>query len=75
MLRAIHEIWEIEVGRVVANDYIRVNLIHEVPPSLEHLALIVEGLHLRPNDVGARVEREDVSHKRLRFTCRSTRDN
>lgn len=71
MLRAIHEIWKIEVGRVIADDDIRVDLIHEVPPSLKHLALIVKRLYLRPDDVRARVECENVSHKRLRLAYRS----
>ena len=64
---SIEQVWEVEVGNVVADDDIRVDLLNEFGPSLEHVDLLVERKHLTSDDVRAGVEREDVLDKGRRF--------
>jgi len=64
---SIEEVREIEVGGVVADDHVRIDLLDEVCPALEKLFLGFELENLRTDDVSARVEGEDVSDEGCRF--------
>ena len=44
--RSVHQIGEIEIGDVVANDDIRIHLLDEVSPCLEHFRLVLERKNL-----------------------------
>jgi hypothetical protein len=69
-LGAVHEIRQIEVGGVVANDNVRINLLDEVTPPLQHLVLVLIREHLRADDMRTRVQREYVPDERLALACK-----
>lgn len=60
-LCAVEQVREVEVGRVVADDHVWVDLLDEVGPLLQKLLLLVVRQDLRADDVRARVEGEDVA--------------
>lgn len=51
MLCPVHEIWPIEIRDVVSNNYIRIHLFDEVPPSMKELCFILKRKYLGSNDV------------------------
>lgn len=69
-LGAVHEVRDIELTRVVADNDVRVDFFDERAPFREQLLLAGELEHLRPDDVCARVEREDVADERFAVACR-----
>ena len=60
---------QIEVRDVVPDDDIGIDLLDEVTPLQEKLSLVLEGDDLRANDMGARIESEDIADKRFAFAC------
>jgi len=72
-LCAVHEVRQVELARVVPDDEVRVDLLDELAPLRQEVLLALELEHLGPDDVGARVEREDVADEGLALAC--TRNN
>jgi hypothetical protein len=60
---SVEQIWKIEASDVIANDNIRINLLHKISPALKHFGLVVERENLRTHDMRACVEREDIANE------------
>lgn len=66
-LGSVNEVGEVKLGDVVADDEVRVDRLDKLAPAREQVGLLLELDDVRADDVGARVEREDVAHERLRL--------
>jgi hypothetical protein len=65
--RTVQEVGQIEIGDVIPNNHIRIDLLHKRLPMLKHVLLVLEREHLRTNNVRTRVEGEHIANKGLTF--------
>jgi hypothetical protein len=47
----LNEVWPIKTSDIVSNDYVRIHLFDEVPPSMKELCFIIKREDLGPDDV------------------------
>ena len=76
MFCSVEKVWEVEIGNVVADDDIWVDLLQEISPRHKHLILCAKLEYLSINNQTASIETENVANKRLRFSisCHNIRD-
>lgn len=67
--RSVHEVWEIEIGNVVPNDNIRIDLFNEVSPCLKQLGFVIKRNNLRPYDMCTRIKSENVANEGFSLSC------
>jgi hypothetical protein len=68
-LCAIEEVGEVKVGRVIADNDVRVALLYEASPFEEHLTLVGKVEDLGADDGRTGVEGKDVTDEGLRLAC------
>jgi hypothetical protein len=71
VLRAVKEVWEIEIADVVANDEIRIYFLQEISPLHQHLLLPFKLEDLGIDNQARSIKAEYVPHKRLLFSVSS----
>lgn len=68
-LGTIDEVGKVELGDVVADDEVRIDFLEEISPGDEEVGFLRKLYHVCPDDVGARVESEDIADKRCALAC------
>ena len=71
MFRPIQKVWEIEIADIVADNEIRINLLNEVRPLLQHLLLTIKFKYLSIDYCTCRIQTENIPYVRFLLSVTS----